>query len=262
MTRVLIVDDAAGTREAFSALLRLEGFETATVESGMAALAYAAAHTFDVGLIDLQLPDVSGVEVIRELRARGTRAPLVIVTAFPALDSCFDAASVGAHGYIDGPLLGDEICVVVRQALAGLHPVRHPACRPDTWPELGARLCDSTRRPSELRVLEVVRIVEAELHAPWSIDALARRVGISASRMRHQFASVIGVPLSRFILDRRLARAARMFRSTTQDVQTVARRVGLDRDMRRFRNAFRDRFGMSPSAYCATFRARGDGRDN
>lgn len=259
MSRVLIVDDAAGTRETFSALLRLEGFDTATAESGLAALAYAAECSFDVGLVDLQLPDVSGVEVIKELRARGTHAPLIIVTAFPALDSCFDAASVGADGYIDGPLLGDEIGIVVRQALAGLRPVRHPARRTETRPEPVASLAESSCRPSDVRVFEVVRIVEAELHAPWSVDALAGRVGISASRLRHQFASLIGVPLSRFILERRLVGAARMFRSTRQDVQTVAGRVGLHRDMRRFRHAFRDRFGMSPSAYCAVFRAKSDG---
>jgi DNA-binding NarL/FixJ family response regulator len=261
MPRVLIVDDAAGTRDAFSALLRLEGFETSTADSGAAALAYAAEHRFDVGLVDLNLPDVSGVDVIKELRARGTRTPLVVVTAFPALDSCFDAASVGADGYIDGPLLGDEICCVVRQALAGVHPVRHPARRPEARHESVARLADPACRPCDARILEVVRIIDAEVRMPWSIEALANRVGISASRLRHQFASVVGISLSRFILDRRLLTAARFFRSTRHDVHTVARHVGLDNDLRRFRRAFRERFGMSPSGYCAAFRADRDPDD-
>ena len=177
----LIVDDDAGTREAFSGLLRLEGFDTATAENGMGALTYAAQHSFDVGLVDLHLPDLSGVKVIKELRARGTHAALVIVTAFPALDSCFDAASAGADGYVDGPLLGDEICVVVRQALAGLHPVRHPARGAGTPHALVTKPAAVPRRSSDERLLEIVRIVEAELPTPWSIDAPASRVGVSAS---------------------------------------------------------------------------------
>ena len=257
MPRVLIVDDQEGTREVFSGLLRLEGFETATAANGTAALAYAAEHSFDVGLVDLQLPDLSGVTVIKELRARGTLAPLVIVTAFPAIDSCFDAASAGAAGYVDGPLFGDELCDVVRQALAGVRPVRHPARFAGHLREAVTEPATVPRRRSDERVLEVVRIIEAELPRAWSIDGLASRVGISASRLRHQFGLLIGVPPSRYILERRLQRAARIFRSTGQEVQTVARRVGLDRDLRRFRRAFRDRFGMSPSAYRAGFRDTG-----
>ena len=253
MPLVLIVDDCAGTREAFSGILRLEGFDTATAENGTAGLAYASQHEFDVGLIDLQLPDMSGVEVIKELRACGTRSPLIIVTAFPAIDSCFDAAAVGAAGYVDGPLLGDEIGMVVRQALAGVHPVRHPARRAESACELAAKTAEVPRRASDERILQVVRIIEAELPTAWSIDALASRVGISASRLRHQFTSLVGLPLSRFILDLRLQKAARMFRTSGEDVHTVAGRVGLARDLRRFRRAFRDKFGMSPSAYRAAF---------
>jgi AraC-like DNA-binding protein/ActR/RegA family two-component response regulator len=255
MARVLIVDDCVGTREAFSGILRLEGFEAVAVESGEAGLAYAAQHSFDVGLIDLHVPDMSGLDVIKQMRSRGTPSALVVVTAFPAIDSCFDAASIGAAGYVDGPLFGDEIGIVVRQALAGVHPVRHPARHPEPSRGSAPAALDMARQPADARILQVVRIIEAELPKRWSADALARRVGISASRLRHQFTSIIGVPLSRFVLDRRLQKAARIFQSTGDNVQAVARRVGLDRDLPRFRRAFRNRFGMSPSAYRAAFRS-------
>lgn len=253
MHRVLIVDDCGGTRQAFAGVLRLQGFDTATAANGVEALAHASQHRFDVGLIDLNLPDMSGVDLIKSLRARGVYSPLVIVTAFPAVDSCFDAGSAGAAGYVDGPLFGDEISAVVRQALDGTRPVRHPA-RQDSSPQPGGGTHEQLRSPADERIIQVIRIVEAELPTRWSVEALAHRIGVSGSRLRHQFASAIGVPLSRFILECRLQRAACLFRSTGEAVQTVAERVGLGRDLRRFRRAFKARFGMSPSTYRAEFR--------
>jgi FixJ family two-component response regulator len=77
-------------------------------------------------LVDLRLPDMSGIDVVRVLRSRGMEACTVVVTAFPSVESSFDVAVAGADGYVDGPLFGEEVVDVVTQACSGLRAVRHP----------------------------------------------------------------------------------------------------------------------------------------
>jgi AraC-like DNA-binding protein len=91
-----------------------------------------------------------------------------------------------------------------------------------------------------------------------ALDTLAASVGVSSSRLRHQFKALMGVSLGRFILIRRLQAAARLLRATDERIAHVATKVGLDRDLPRFRRAFRRHFNLSPSAYRAAGRP---GRD-
>jgi DNA-binding NarL/FixJ family response regulator len=97
-------------------------------------------------LVDLRLPDTSGIDVVRELKISGVSALtlMVIMTAFPALDSSFDAGTAGADGYVDGLLSGDDVVSVVTQALEGVLPVRHSAGRvsTDTAETVEGRLID------------------------------------------------------------------------------------------------------------------------
>lgn len=124
---VLIINDHKGTRESFSRLLRQQGFHTATAETGQEGVSLALAVPFDAILIDLDLPDIVGTAVVKELRARGVSAPMVIVTTCSELQSETDAECVGADGFVEGLLFGDEVACVVRQALDGRRPVRHPS---------------------------------------------------------------------------------------------------------------------------------------
>ena len=123
MARILIIDDSRGTLETVSVVLATAGFETATAESGAEGLALAKAEMFHAILIDLRLPDMSGLDVIRQLDSLGVRARKVIVTAFPAEDTAFAAGAVGADGYVEGPLFDDDLISVAQQALDGPYPV-------------------------------------------------------------------------------------------------------------------------------------------
>ena len=103
--------------DTYSTILRLAGFEVATASNGGAGIDLASSRAFDVHLVDLCLPDMSGIEVVRDLKLSGVSDALVVVTAFPALESSFDAAAAGADGYVDGPLFEEDVIAVVDQAL-------------------------------------------------------------------------------------------------------------------------------------------------
>jgi two-component system, response regulator YesN len=255
MPNVLLIDDCRPTVESFAGILRLNGFTTATADTGHRGIAIASADSFDVILVDLRLPDISGIEVVRQLKGLGISSPVVIITAFPDIESTFDAASVGAAGYIDAPLFGDEIGDVVQQALRGQFPVRHPARKSLPQPNMAPN-SDSAFLATDPRVKRVVHLVDSCPQGDWSVKTLAARLRLSESRLRHLFAGMMGVPLSRFIADRRQQMAAQLLATTSDTFKDIVRRVGLSQDLRRAHRAFRARFGMSPKTYRDRFRRR------
>lgn len=80
---ILVVDDASDIRDVLARLLRLAGYKSLTAEGGEAALASVAAEGPDLIVLDLMMPDMSGLEVLRRLRAdpRYSRLPVVMFTA-------------------------------------------------------------------------------------------------------------------------------------------------------------------------------------
>jgi two-component system, response regulator YesN len=244
MAKVLVVDDSPGTAAAYAGLLRLEGHDTAVATSGRAAISLVISTAFDVILVDLRMPDMSGIEVVRELRARGLQVSIVIVTAFPDLDSSFEAAAAGASGYVPGLLLDDELSHIVQQAISGQFPVRRPNVLHHA---IGPRPL-----PTDRRIRRVIHTIETDLPKRWTIATLAASVGLSESRIRHLFSSQIGMSISRFLAERRLQALAHLLRATEGSLTKLVAQVA-DTEPRRFRRMFRRRFGMSPSQYRARF---------
>lgn len=246
MPKVLVIDDHQGTRETLALLLRVDGFQAAAAGTGSEGIALSLTDDFDVILVDLRLPDAVGTDVVRSLRHRGIHSRIVIVTAFPEIDSSFDAGRAGADGFVDGPLWGDEVSRVVHQAINGPWPVRHPNRLGD-----GGRREVSRATPVDARIRTVLRMIEADPSS--SPGSLARAVGLSESGLRHLFAATVHSPISHFILDRRLDLTARLLRDTCEPINAIARRVGAG-DLHHFRTIFRTRFGMSMQSYRRRFR--------
>lgn len=250
MPRVLIIDDYPASRETLAGILRLHGFEAATAETGREGIARGVAEPFDGILVDFHLPDIPGTEVVRELKARGVSAPMVILTAFPDPDLADDPPDVGAAGYIDAPLFDDDVVQIVGQALSGRSPVRHPS-------DIAAGAADLPTESSPMavdaRVRQAVKLSDSSLAEHLSIRTLAGRFRLSESRFRHRFTALIGLPFSAFRTERRLRRIAHLLVTTSEPFETIAMRVGLGYDVRRARRRFRTRFGLSPGAYRTRF---------
>lgn len=122
MSRILVVDDDPGTRETFSAILRGAGFDVLLAANGMEGLASADRRGADVVLLDLCLPDLNGIEVLRSLRARGNSVPVVVMTAFGSIRSAVEATKLGAIEYREKPLADDELMAIVESALHSTRP--------------------------------------------------------------------------------------------------------------------------------------------
>jgi DNA-binding NtrC family response regulator len=113
--RILIVDDEEIIRDVLETLLEREGYEVTSAETGTEALKAFEADPHDLVLLDLMLPDRSGLEVLREIRRRDPDAVVVIVTAYSSIESAIEAMREGAFHYIPKPFQNQEVLLTVEK---------------------------------------------------------------------------------------------------------------------------------------------------
>jgi len=120
--RILAVDDEPRMLRTLRLSLTRQGFDVETVESGTAALSLLATWHPDVILLDLALPDLDGVEVVRQIRARGSATRIVVLSARRGDPDKVLALDLGADDYLTKPFSMDELLARIRVALRHLGP--------------------------------------------------------------------------------------------------------------------------------------------
>jgi DNA-binding NtrC family response regulator len=115
--RVLVVDDEANARSALAAMLADEGYETEEAEDGAVALDAMAAFEPDVVLTDLKMPNVDGLELVKEGKRRAPTVVFVVMTAFGSIETAVEAIKRGADNYLTKPLDMDAVSAIVGRAL-------------------------------------------------------------------------------------------------------------------------------------------------
>ena len=108
MSRVLIVEDTREIAEALQDSLEAEGYQVALATKAAHALALATSHNPDVVVLDLGLPDRDGYEVLRELRARGSQVPVLILSARREEGDKLQGFRLGADDYVTKPFSRPE----------------------------------------------------------------------------------------------------------------------------------------------------------
>jgi two-component system, OmpR family, KDP operon response regulator KdpE len=121
VSRVLVVDDDAGLTRALAINLRARGYDVDTALDGSSGLATAAARPPDLVILDLGLPDIDGVDVVRGLRGWSS-TPILVLSARLAQAQKVAALDAGADDYITKPFGMDELLARVRAALRRAAP--------------------------------------------------------------------------------------------------------------------------------------------
>lgn len=116
MTRVLIIEDEETYRETLGFLLQKEGFEVSLAPDGTAGLAAYDRQGADIVLLDLMMPGLSGTEVCRQLRARGS-VPIIMVTARDTEIDKVVGLELGADDYVTKPFSHRELVARIRAVL-------------------------------------------------------------------------------------------------------------------------------------------------
>jgi two-component system KDP operon response regulator KdpE len=138
-TRVLVVDDEPQILRALETTLRGAGYAVDTAATGEEALARAAARPPEAVILDLVLPDRSGLEVCRELRAWST-VPILVLSVVSEEREKVDALDAGADDYVTKPFGVDELLARLRAALRRASPSSEPVI------EVGELSIDLERR--------------------------------------------------------------------------------------------------------------------
>ena len=113
---VLIIDDEEIIRDALESLLRSEGYEVVSAATGAAGIA-ALGGRVDAVLLDLMLPDRSGLDVLEEIRRFDETLPVVMITAYGTIESAIAATKRGAYHYFPKPFKNDEVLAVLANAV-------------------------------------------------------------------------------------------------------------------------------------------------
>lgn len=101
---ILIIDDEASLRQTLARILQRAGFEVTTAANGKDGLALIHEHSFDLLYLDIRMPDVSGLELLKTIHAKFPELPVILFTAQPDLNSAVEALRRGATDYLLKPL--------------------------------------------------------------------------------------------------------------------------------------------------------------
>jgi PAS domain S-box-containing protein len=115
--RVLVVDDEMGPRESLRMILKPH-FEVAVVDSGEAALRSLSTFRPDLVVMDIKMPTMDGIELLRRIKARDASIEVVMITAYASLETVKSALSYGAFEYLIKPFSRHDVEETVRRALA------------------------------------------------------------------------------------------------------------------------------------------------
>jgi two-component system OmpR family response regulator len=114
---VLVVDDEAVLAEMVSMALRYEGWNIATAGDGSAALAAARAQRPDVVVLDVMLPDMSGLDVLHKLREENPQLPVLLLTAKDSVEDRIAGLTAGGDDYVTKPFSIEEVVLRLRALL-------------------------------------------------------------------------------------------------------------------------------------------------
>lgn len=119
MKRLLIVDDQQGIRLLLNEVLKKEGYVTYLAANGIEALNFAEEHEMDCVLLDMKIPGMNGIEILKCLKEKWPELPVLMMTAYGELDIVQEALNLGAIRYFTKPFDIFEVRDEVNKILKG-----------------------------------------------------------------------------------------------------------------------------------------------
>jgi two-component system response regulator PilR (NtrC family) len=114
---ILVVDDEEVMRDVLAPLLGEAGYEVALADTGTLGLALARKQSFDAAIVDVMLPDTSGIEVLEELKKQDSDLVVLMITAFASVETAIGAMKKGAFDYVAKPFKHEELLHILKNGL-------------------------------------------------------------------------------------------------------------------------------------------------
>ena len=164
--KILIVEDEEKIARVLELVLNFEGYQTAKAPDGLEGLRFYREQSWDLLLLDVMLPGISGIELLRRIRANDPDTPVILLTAKDSIEDKVSGLDLGANDYITKPFQIEEVLARVRAAL------RMSRKQPEQAPNDQDSLQVGSLRLNEM-TREVMRGQEAIELTPREFDLLA-----------------------------------------------------------------------------------------
>ncbi|MHA6531732.1 response regulator transcription factor [Paenibacillus sp. BAC0078] len=115
--RILIVEDEVHLAEALSQILKKMNYSVDAVHDGRSGLDYAQSGIYDLLLLDIMMPEMDGITVLKKLRSEGVSTPVIMLTAKGEISDMVTGLDYGADDYIAKPFSSEELLARIRAAL-------------------------------------------------------------------------------------------------------------------------------------------------
>ena len=116
--RILVIDDELDIREGLELLLRSENYEVELAQNGTEGLQKLASRGYDLVLLDLMMPDRSGMDVLQEVRGRDRETPIFMITAYGSVEAAVHALKLGANDYFSKPWDNEKLLIEIDRMIA------------------------------------------------------------------------------------------------------------------------------------------------
>ncbi len=181
MLRVLIVEDHPVVQKGFSDFLR-ENFKDTRIEAvrtGVEFMESVSEHDHDIVLLDISLPDMNGLDALKDVRKRRPRLPVLVVSMYPEDLYAIRAIRTGANGYITKQCEPDELIDAIRMVLSGKKYIN---------PEFAGKMVSNfesyAEKPAHERLTNTEFQVIRMLGAGKSVKDIARELKLSINSIR------------------------------------------------------------------------------
>ncbi|RKY41065.1 MAG: sigma-54-dependent Fis family transcriptional regulator [Candidatus Makaraimicrobium thalassicum] len=114
---ILIVDDEETMCNLLKDILAEKGYEVTTTQKAREALELAQDRPFDLIITDLKMPEIDGIEMVRQIKEFGIDSIVLVITAYPSVESVRDVLGLGAYDYITKPFNLEEMFFTVKRAV-------------------------------------------------------------------------------------------------------------------------------------------------
>jgi len=114
---ILVIDDEATMRDSCQQALTRDGNRVEVAEDGLKGLAMLAKESFDLIILDLKMPGLSGMEVLKKIKDSDPEAMVIVITGYATVESAVEAMKRGAYDFIPKPFTPDSLRVIVKRAL-------------------------------------------------------------------------------------------------------------------------------------------------
>ncbi|MFZ1955940.1 MAG: response regulator, partial [Desulfobacterales bacterium] len=119
--KILAIDDEQNIRHLIRNEFMLEGFDVTTAKSGEEGLGFIDGQDYDVVLLDLKLPKMSGIETLKCLKRKNPRSEVIMITGYGDIHSAVESVKLGARDYVTKPFKLDELLTLVKYAVRDSH---------------------------------------------------------------------------------------------------------------------------------------------